>query len=276
MITDSDCVTFLQTALPELGLRWPGFRKVRRLVCKRLGRRLRQLGVPDLSSYRALLQSHPEEWRAVESFCRIPISRFYRDREVFEHLERDVLPALAEDARARGRNGLSCWSACCASGEEPYTLAVLWHLRLKHRFPCLRLRVVATDIDAHLLERARIGCYRASSLKELPPELLAGAFTRRGTHLCVRDEFRVVEFRQHDIRQATGEGEFDLLLCRNAVLTYFAPALQCQVIEQMIAHLRPGSALVVGMHESLPGRLAGLAPWPGARAMYRRLDPSAA
>lgn len=276
MKTDADCVAFLQTVLPQLGLRWPGFRKVRRLVCKRLGRRLRQLDIPDLSSYRTLLQSHPEEWRTLESFCRIPISRFYRDREVFEHLERDVLPALVDDAAARGRSELTCWSACCASGEEPYTLAVLWQLRLQHRFSHLRLRVVATDIDAHLLERARSACYRASSLKALPPELLAEAFTRRETQLCVKNEFRAVEFRQQDIRQATAEGEFDLILCRNAVLTYFGPALQREVMARVVARLRPGGVLVVGIHESLPEGLSGLAPWPGARAIYREPGPSAA
>lgn len=275
-MTDDDCVEFLQTVLPRLGLRWPGFRKVRGLVCKRLNRRLRELNVPDLRAYRAYLESHPDEWPVLDGCCLIPISRFYRDRDVFEHLEREVLPALAEDAAVRGRRTLACWSACCASGEEPYTLAVLWRLRLKRRFPQLRLRVVATDIDAQLLERARTGCYRASSLKALPPELRAKAFARRATQFCVRDEFRTIDLLQQDIRQATPEGDFDLVFCRNAVLTYFAPALQRPVMRRVVARLRPGGALVVGLHEALPKGLGGLAPWPGARATYRKLDSGSA
>jgi chemotaxis protein methyltransferase CheR len=274
-MTDPDCARFLQAVLPRLGLRWAGFRKVRRIVCKRLARRLRELGLPDLAAYRAFLESHPGEWDVLDGYCRIPISRFYRDRGVFGSLEQDVLPALARAAVAAGRDGLACWSACCASGEEPYTLAMLWRLRLQPRFPGLGCRIVATDIEAHLLERARAGCYRASSLKALPPELLAEAFTHRGEELCIRDALRAIEFRQQDIREAVPEGEFDLILCRNAALTYFEPALQHEVMRRVVAPLRPGGALVVGIHESLPAGLPGVMLWNGARAIYRKLAPAA-
>ena len=171
-----ECVEFLQEALPELGLRWAGFRKVQGLVRKRLGKRLAELGLTDLAAYRAYLELHPSEWHRLEEMCRIPISRFYRDRAVFMSLERNVLPALAAAAIAQGRHELRCWSACCASGEEPYTLAILWHLRLASAFPALKLRIVATDIDPTLLRRARMGCYRASSIKELPEDLMRAAF----------------------------------------------------------------------------------------------------
>lgn len=274
-MTDSECIRFLQAALPRLRLRWAGFRKVRRLVYKRLARRLRELGLRDLAAYRAFLESHLGEWDVLDGLCRIPISRFYRDREVFASLEQDVLPALARAAVEAGRAELECWSACCASGEEPYTLAILWRLRLQSRFPGLGCRIVATDIETHLLERARAGCYGASSLNALPPELLADAFVRRGGDLCVRDAFRRIEFRQQDIRQAVPEGEFDLILCRNAVLTYFERTLQEDVMRRVVTTLRPGGALVVGIHESLPGALAGPAPWDGARAIYRKPAPAA-
>jgi chemotaxis protein methyltransferase CheR len=253
-------------------LRWPGFRKVRRLVCKRLGRRLSELGLAELSSYEAYLESATEEWETVGRFCRIPVSRFYRDRSVFQHLEREVLPALAGSAGRGGRSELACWSACCASGEEPYTLSILWGLRLGQQFPGLRLRLVATDIDGHLLERARTGCYLPSSLKALPRELLAEAFTWPGEHLCIRDEFREIEFLQQDIRQDVPEGEFDLILCRNAVLTYFAPTLQYEVMKRLSGRLRADGALVIGIHETLPDGLPGFTPWPGAPAIYRKVS----
>lgn len=274
-MTESGCIAFLQEVLPRLGLHWPGYRRVRRLVCKRIRRRLHATGASSLEAYRAYLENHPAEWSALEALCRIPISRFYRDRGVFEHLEREVLPALAAHAQWRPDKELSCWSACCASGEEPYTLAILWRVRLARRFPRLALRIVATGIDAHLIERARIGCYSASSLKELPAELLDAAFVRRDTRLCVRDEFRTIAFLRQDIREAMPDADFDLILCRNALLTYFAPALRGEVMERIAAHLRPGGAFVAGIHESLPREAAGLAPWPGARAIYRRLEAPA-
>jgi trans-aconitate methyltransferase len=81
---------------------------------------------------------------------------------------------------------------------------------------------------------------------------------------------------QQDIRQTVPEGEFDLILCRNAVLTYFEPALQHEVMGRVVARLRPGGALVIGMHESLPENLQGFVPWHGARAIYRKLTAAAA
>src|SRR5687767_9866085 len=92
---DAECAGFLQEALPRLGLRWPGFRKVRGLVCKPIGKRLRERGLADLCDYRAYLEAHASEWERLDAFCRIPISRLYRDRAVFAGLEHEVLPVLA-------------------------------------------------------------------------------------------------------------------------------------------------------------------------------------
>ena len=274
-MTDHDCVEFLQAVLPRLGLHWAGYRKLRGLVRKRLGRRLRELRISGLQAYVPYLESHCEEWDALDELCRIPVSRFFRDCGVFEQLEHIVLPTLAAGAAAQGRNELACWSACCASGEEPYTLALIWGLRLARRLPQAQLRIVATDIDAHLLERARSACYRSSSLKALPQDLLAAGFSRRETQFCLRDEFRTIEFLQQDIRNVVPNAEFDLVLCRNAVLTYFAPRLRRQVMETVISRVRPGGALVIGIHESLPQDPSRITAWPATRAIYRKREPGA-
>lgn len=267
---DAECVAFLQATLPALGMRWAGFRKVRKLVCKRVSRRLRKLDLKDVQAYRDYLEHQPAEWRTLDALCCIPVSRFWRDAIVFESLEQEVLPTLAAGAASRSRSDLSCWSACCAGGEEAYSVGLLWHYRLLQRFPQLDLHVVATDVDESQLERARRGCYFASSLKSVPRDIRASAFTRCGDQLCLRDEFRTVDFLQQDIREAWPQGEFDLILCRNAVLTYFAPAMQHSVIERIIARLHPGGALIVGIHEAPPPHLMGLAPWPGGRGIYRK------
>jgi hypothetical protein len=77
---DAECVALLRWALPRLGLRWPGFRKVRRQVCKRINRRIKELGLADVAAYREHLERVPEEWPRLDALCRITISRFYRDR----------------------------------------------------------------------------------------------------------------------------------------------------------------------------------------------------
>lgn len=270
-MNDSACVEFLRWALPRLRMRWPGFRKVRRQVCKRIARRVRALGLPDLETYRGRLESDPAEWKILDGLCTIPISRFGRDRGVFEVLREEVIPAIAEDALASEERVLRAWSAGCASGEEPYSLAILWCLDLARRFPGLAIEVVATDVDARLLERAREGCYAASSLKDLPPAWIDAAFTRRGAQFAIRDHLRAgIEFRREDLREAMPEGPFHLVLCRNVAFTYFDEPLQREVLARMASRIVPGGALVVGIHESLPPGARGFSPWFPRLGVFRR------
>jgi chemotaxis protein methyltransferase CheR len=272
-MTDAECTAFLQWALPRLQRRWGGYRKVRRLVAKRLARRLRALALVDVAAYRRRLEVDRAEWDELDALLGIPISRFYRDREVFGALEREVLPALARAARRAQRTMLACWSAGCASGEEPYTLAVVWGLHIQPQQPELALRIVATDCDAQLLERARAGCYAGSSLKELPPDLRAAAFDERDGQHCVRRQWRCVEFLCQDLRHEMPEGPFDLVLLRNVVATYYAPEVQREIFRRVAARTRAGGALVLGCHESLPTGASEFSAWPGARCVYRRSAP---
>jgi chemotaxis protein methyltransferase CheR len=267
---DSECVAFLEWALPHLGLRWRGFRRVRGQVCKRLGRRLRALGIATLADYRVHLATHADEWRALDRLCRVTISRFYRDRAVFDELAGSVLPLLAGRALDDGGGVLRCWSAGCASGEEAYTLAAVVALRLRPRFPALRLRLVATDVDAALLARARRGRYAPGSLKELPADLRAGALVRVDGDYEVRPELRDgVEFRCEDIREHQPDEPFHLVLCRNLVFTYFDEALQRRLLPRLCERIVPGGFLVLGSHESLP-EPSGLVAAPGARSIFQK------
>lgn len=267
-MTDPECVQFLQWALPRLRLRWAGFRKVRRTVCKRLERRFHELEVADQAAYRAYLERHPEEWRVLDGCCAITISRFYRDRGVFEALDRDVLPALARTALALGAPTLRCWSIGCASGEEPYTVSIIWNLR-RHAPQPDGLQIVATDVSNELLARARRGCYAWSSVRELPAPWVEKAFTRSGERYCLREEFRrPVVFLQQDVRTTAAEGPFHLILCRYLAFTYFDGSLQQEVLAVIRNRLVPGGALVIGAAEALPEPAAGFVEW--ARGIYRR------
>jgi chemotaxis protein methyltransferase CheR len=182
---DRDCIAFLQCALPHLRLRWAGFRKVRHQVCKRIDRRCRELELPDVVAYRYYLTAQPAEWPILASLCRISISRFYRDRAVFDQVAQVVLPALAKSALARNATELRCWSLGCASGEEPYSLNLMWQLVLASSYPGLTCRIIPTNADEHLLQRGRVGCYPASSPRELPPQWPETAFIQRGAEYCL-------------------------------------------------------------------------------------------
>jgi chemotaxis protein methyltransferase CheR len=268
---DQQCVQFLQWALPQLGMRWPGYRKVRKQVCKRIDRRTRDLGLPGIEAYQAYLAEHPGEWEVLDSFSRITISRFHRDREVFEVIGREVLPALARRAIKRGDTRLRIWSAGCGSGEEPYTLAILWLMELHERFPQPGIDIVATDADLNMLSRSHDACYGFGSLKDLPTRWRDRVFTKNDNQYCLKPEYgNAVEFLQQDVRREQPAGLFDLVLCRNLAFTYFDDALQREVLKRIVAVMRDDAALVIGIHERLPEQAAGLSPWFGKQRIYRK------
>lgn len=267
---DAECVQFLQWALPRLRMRWPGFRKVRRQVCRRIERRLRELGLAGVDAYRAYLEADPAEWRQLDELCHVTISRFCRDRHVFEFLRRTVLPELARRASGRGAV-LEAWSAGCASGEETYTLALIWHLALAREFPDVALHVLATDVDEAMLRRARAAEYPESSLRELPESWRqAGFVDLDGCYRLRSGVSSSVTVRRHDLRHAPPGGPFELVLCRNVAFTYFDQGLQEEVADHLAACVKPGGALVIGAHETLPEGAEGFAPWSANLRVYRR------
>lgn len=264
---DADCVRLLRWALPRLGLRWAGFRRVRRQVCRRIQARFRELGLPDVEAYRALLEENPAEWRRLAPLCRVTISRFFRDRELFAALGQEVLPALAE--LPTGTPGeLRLWSAGCGAGEEPYSLALLGR-----RVPALAgidLRILGTDLDPVQIGRARRAVYPESSLRDLPAGWRETAFEPVG-----EDEWRLAAVHRrgvtlvlHDLRREPLAGPFAAILCRNLAFTYFAEPLQRRILQRIRGCLLAGGALMVGGHETPPAS-AWLAPWPGHRGVWR-------
>jgi len=271
-MNDESCICFLQWALPHLHMRWPGFKKVRGQVCKRLGRRLEELNLIDLKSYRAYLQNTPLEWHILDSMCRITISRFYRDRGVYDFLRAEFFPELIENSQRKGETLLSCWCIGAASGEESYSVSLLWEMSGLEK-KGVDLKILATEVDQRMITRARLGCYPASSIRELPAAMRTRAFTRRDDQFCLKEKYKKrVQFLQQDIRNGQPDSTFHLILCRNLVFTYFSLALQEEIIPKIILCLKPGGALVIGTHERLPGSLPELAPWSHGKTIYRRIE----
>ena len=270
-IDDGACVAFLQWALPRLGLRWAGYRRVRGTVRKRLRRRLRELGLGDLEAYRRRLREDPAEWQWLQAACRIPISRFFRDRAVFNALADPVLPGLARAAATAGRDRLCIWSAGCASGEEAYSLAILWHLGPGRAQPGIAFCCLASDADPVMLARAETACYAGGSLRDVPADWRAAAFVEADGQFCLRPALRTgIGFRQADLREDLPAGPFDLILCRNLAFTYFAHEAQLALLPKLVARLRPGGVLVLGAHERLPQASPELRPAAGALPLYAR------
>jgi chemotaxis protein methyltransferase CheR len=243
----------LPALVARLGLDWAGFRRVQGTVRKRLRRRVRQLGLQDVEAYVAYLATAPDEWQRLDALCRIPISRFYRDGFVFDHLAQTVLRDLAEQALRENRKRIRVWSAGCASGEEPYSIAIAWRVAIQAGYPDIELDVLGTDLDASMLERARRGCYPRGTLRELPEQWRQAAFDAQGGVHCLRQAFRVgVRFECADLRSHVPEGPFDIVSCRNLAFTYFDEGTRVRVANALIDVMRARGVLVIGAKEALP------------------------
>ena len=274
LVESADCTEFLQWALPLRGLRWAGFRKVRSQVCKRLTRRMRDLGLSDFNAYRGRLGTDPSEWLVFDACCHITISRFFRDRGIFEVVRGTVLPEIAARAKHE-RRAAQVWSAGCASGEEPYTIRLLWDLEVAPACPGVSLSILASDIDQAMLARAREGCFEPTSLRELPQQLIEQAFSRKDSQYCVKPEHREgIAFVEQDLSAKMPTGTFDLVLCRYLAFTYFASPLQQRVLAGLLRRLRPSGFLVIGAHERLPVQAPELAALERAPQVFRKRPSS--
>ncbi len=270
-----DCTEFLRWSLPQHDLRWPGFRKVRGQVCKRLKRRMARLGLDDFADYRARLEADQREWLIFDECCHITISRFCRDRGVFDSLRQRVLPDIASRAAAE-RRAARIWSAGCASGEEPYTLRILWDVEISASYPDTVVSITATDVDQAMLARARTACFAKASLRELPANVVKQAFDEVGPLFCVKPRHREgIQFLAQDLRSQTPAARFDLVLCRYLAFTYFALPLQQRVLASILERLLPDGYLVIGTHEALPSG-SGLQSLEHAPQIFRRSADDAA
>jgi chemotaxis methyl-accepting protein methylase len=252
-----DFEEFLERVLPPLGLAPRPHR--RRGVRRRLIRRMEALGLRDWADYAERVVSDPAERGGLPALLGVTISRFWRNRGLWEWLA-GVLPTLC-------REGVRAWSCGCASGEEPYSLAMLWREHCPHRLGCL-----ATDIDPVVLARAEAGLYPPGSLRELPAPLKAKYFSPERGGLRIGPEARrLVTFRRHDVLREPLPGRFDLIMCRNMAFTYFGPEARIEAARRLAAALTPGGLLVIGRKESLPEEAAPNFTEAGYPGVFERL-----
>ena len=252
MSNANECHHFLQWALPRLGLRQEGYRKVRRQVCRKIQNRIGELRLPGFAAYRAFLEEHPDEWDTLDTFTRISISRFFRDYRSWQVLGDEVMPVLAQRAR-KEQHVLRCWSAGCASGEEAFSLALVWHHLATGKKSGQPIEIVATDIDQHMLQRAADACYPGGSIKDVPQPLLQKSFRKKDGLYCLDPRIcKMVAFHRQDIRQTMPDGPFNIIFCKNLVAMYFEHERAVKLFRQITGRLTEGGILLLGNHEPFP------------------------
>jgi len=218
---------------------------------RRLAVRMRARGVHRYADYAALLDADPAEYARLIDTVTINVSKFYRNPEVWDAVRDLVLPDLLSKTHR-----LHAWSAGTATGEEPYTLAMLLREAFERAGRTDVDKAVAiegTDIDAQALARARIAVYPALALVETPDAARARWFEPGGPPFRVVPEIRsMVRFTQGDLIQEPARADLDLIFCRNLFI-YFEPDLQETIMSRFAEALRPGGWLVLGKVETLLG-----------------------
>jgi chemotaxis protein methyltransferase CheR len=273
MMSRNQHIEFITWALPKLSMRYKGFRKVKRQVCRKIDQRMRTLDLPGLDDYKQYLISNQDEWHILDQFCRIHISRFFRDGHVFTTMISSILPDLGERIIKDKNKILSVWSLGCASGEEAYTFKIIWDALLQDQFPGVLLKILGTDIDKHMLVRARNGKYPKSSLKELPHQLIEYGFDTSGENYALRGHVKEnIEFLHQDVRQEMPQNSFHLIACRNLVFTYYDFHLQRRLAQQLIKKLTPGGVLLLGKNESLPDNYPELVQNKRCKLAYHKVE----
>lgn len=239
---------FLKEVAPCLGLQWRPFQ--RRGVKRKVERRIIEFGCSRFDEYLLKVQKDPEEKSHLSKILTVAISRFFRDKEVFDTLETSVLPAILKNGE---KKGLNVWSIGCASGEEPYSLALLWKNSFERNWPQILFSVLATDIDERMLQRAEEGRYKKSSLRETPQTIFEIYFKKGDGFFILNPSVRKsVEFKRHDILSEDPFPGMDIIFCRNLAFTYFSKESQMEVLKKMFSSLKERGYLVTGRDESLP------------------------
>jgi chemotaxis protein methyltransferase CheR len=203
---------------------------------------LARVGVADYMAFHKILEREPDKLKDFLDYMTINVSEFFRNPDRFEDLREDVLPRLLT---RRGK--LRVWSAGCAGGAEPYSVAII----LDEIAPAAGAEIVATDIDATILERARRGWFPANEVRNVGPARLSRYFTVEGGGFVVTPEIRRrVTFERHDLLDDAYPSGCDLIMCRNVVI-YFVDESKERVYQRFWQALRPGGFLFVGGTETI-------------------------
>jgi chemotaxis protein methyltransferase CheR len=240
-----------------------------RCLRRRLGVRMRARGTESFAEYATILDQDPAEYEILLDTLTINVTKFFRNAEVWSAIAQRVVPVLMASEQPQ----IAVWSAGCASGEEPYSVSILFHehaARARNREALGRLRIVGTDIDRPSLDAARRAEYPDLALEETPPDLRDRWFSPAPPYLLREEARRNVSFVYRDLISDEPLAGQSLILCRNVII-YFDREIQERIFERFYDALLPGGFLVLGKVETLLGRTRGrLRPVAHRERIYQK------
>jgi chemotaxis protein methyltransferase CheR len=238
---------------------------------RRIAVRMRARGVHTFEDYAAVLDGDPHEYDRLIDALTINVTKLFRNWETYDALRRLVVPALWSWHADRIR----VWSAGCSSGEEPHSLAALFHEHMAARgeaHRASRVDVLGSDIDRGSIAAAAQATYEEAAFADTPRALRERYFTAGYPARVVPEVRAMVRFERRDLlREDPPSTGLHLITCRNVII-YFDRATQEALFERFHAALLPGAYLVLGKVETLLGRVRTLfAPVEGRERIFRKL-----
>ncbi|HEY3446626.1 MAG TPA: chemotaxis protein CheB [Myxococcales bacterium] len=241
-------------------------------IYRRVERRMGLHQIDSIAHYVRFLRENPREIDLLFRELLIGVTSFFRDPPAWEHLKKEVMPALLS-TRATG-GVLRAWVPGCSTGEEAYSLAIVFKEALEPLKPVrnIALQVFATDLDRDAIEKARGGMYPANIAADVSPERLRRYFVQDERGFRVSKEIReMVVFAPQNLIMDPPFTKLDLLSCRN-LLIYLSSELQKKLIPLFHYSLNPGGVLFLGSAETVGGFSSLFTPLDGKTRLYRRLD----
>lgn len=264
---ESDFEALIRYIQESRGLDFRGYKRTS--LQRRIRRRMEEVGCEAYVGYHEFLEAHPQEFTALLNTVLINVTSFFRDSDAWEMLRTDVVPRIV--ARRVDRSPIRIWSAGCASGEEPFSLAMLFAEALGTEVFCNRVKIYATDLDDAALNTARHALYSPRDVDNVPGELLDKYFERTNGHYVFQRELRkCVIFGRHNIVSDAPISRIDLLVCRN-LLIYLESDTQNVVLPRLHYALVNDGFLFLGKAETQLARSKAFEPVDLKSRIFRKV-----
>lgn len=210
---------------------------------RRIDTLINKCKLDDYDDYMKLLKQDKEKFEQFVNFLTINVSEFYRNPEQWMFLDKEVFPELVK----RFGSNLKIWSAACSTGDEPYSLV----MALSKHVSLSQIKIVATDIDKQVLDKARMGLYNDKSIASVPDEFKKKYFTQIGNSFKISDEIKkCVEFKEHNLLRDAYPTDCHLIVCRNVVI-YFTEEAKNEIYKKFNNSLKQDGILFIGSTEQI-------------------------
>jgi len=264
---DPEFETLLEFLKESRGFDFTGYK--RSSLMRRVARRTQSLGIERWSDYQDYIQVHQEEFTTLFNTVLINVTSFFRDQDSWLQLRKEILPQLI--AAKKPSQSIRIWCAGCATGEEPYSIAILLAELLGQDEYRDRVKIYATDVDDDALAVARQATYGEKEIQAIPGDLVERYFERTGSRFVfAKDVRRSVIFGRNDLVQDAPISRVDLLTCRNTLM-YLNAETQARVLARFNFALNEAGVLFLGKAEMLLGHGQLFTPLDLKRRFFRKV-----